>query len=671
MPNRLADETSPYLRQHAENPVDWYPWGAEALARARAEDKPILLSIGYSACHWCHVMAHESFEDAATADVMNRLFVNVKVDREERPDLDHVYQLTHQLIARRGGGWPLTVFLSPDLTPFFSGTYFPPQPRHGLPAFRDLLARVENFYRTRRADIGEQSEAIRDALARMEPAAPGEAMAWSGQPVGTAAEALRAQFDTIDGGFGGAPKFPQPHLLAFYLRHQSEQALFTLRKMAEGGIYDQVGGGFCRYSVDGQWMIPHFEKMLYDNGLLLALYADAYVLSRETLFARVAEQTVEWALREMRAADGGFFSALDADSEGEEGRFYVWARNDVRALLTADEFAVVAPHYGLDSTPNFEGHWHLHVAKPLDEVAHGLGRSRDEVRGLLDSARAKLFAARSARVRPGLDDKILTAWNALMIRGLARAARVFDRADWLAAAQRAVDFLRRDVWREGKLFATYQGGQPRHAGYLDDHAFLLDALLEQLQTSFRRADYDFALALARALLERFEDRAAGGFFFTSHDHEALLHRSKPVEDHSIPSGNGVAAFALQRLAHLSGDPAHAAAAQRCLRLFHAVLRESPHYVPTLLGVLEETLAPPQSIVLRGPAGELPAWQRALAARYLPHTMVFAVPSEERDLPALLSPPAGDRVQAYVCTGTSCLPPVEDLNALASMLPRAV
>ena len=669
--NRLGKETSPYLRQHAENPVDWFPWGPEALERARNEGKPILLSIGYSACHWCHVMAHESFEDAATAALMNRLYVNIKVDREERPDLDHLYQTTHRLLSERGGGgWPLTVLLTPDRVPFFSGTYFPRTPRHGLPGFADLLERAEQIYRRQPEDIERLGAQLREALGRSEPIAPASAQAWDWQPIEAAVTALAAQIDPIEGGIGGAgsgPKFPQPQRLGFALRHAAEPVVLTLRKMADGGIYDQVGGGFCRYSVDARWAIPHFEKMLYDNGALLSLYCDAFLLTGEPRFAQVVEQSIAWVVREMRAPAGGFYSALDADSEGEEGRFYVWSRDEVVALLTADEFAVVRAHYGFDGAPNFEGHWHLRVAKSLDAVAAALGRSLLDASGLLQSARAKLLHARAQRIRPGRDDKILTSWNALLLHGLARAARVFNRADWLELAMATADFLRTELFCDGDLYATFQDGAARHRGYLDDVAFLLAALLELMQAGFRRTDLDFACLLGRTLLERFEDPQEGGFFFTGHDHEPLFHRAKPVEDNATPGGNGVAAFALQRLAHLTGDLTYGAAAERTLNLFHAYLRQVPHAVPSLLGALEEHLAPPRFVVLRGPTALLAPWQRALAARFDPHLMAFAIDAEVDGLPLPLEHPLTDHVAAYVCTGTTCLPAVSDLAELQAVL----
>jgi uncharacterized protein YyaL (SSP411 family) len=669
--NRLGKETSPYLRQHASNPVDWFPWGPEALERARAEGKPILLSIGYSACHWCHVMAHESFEDAATAALMNRLYINIKVDREERPDLDHLYQATHRLLAERsGGGWPLTVLLTPERVPFFSGTYLPPTSRHGLPAFRDLLERAAQVFHSKPQEIARLGEQLHEALERGEPMAPTGAREWDAEPVRMAAATLAAHIDPLEGGFGGAatgPKFPQPQRLAFGLRHVPAPVVLTLRKMADGGIYDQVGGGFCRYSVDAHWTIPHFEKMLYDNGALLALYADAYLVTGDERFAQVVEETIVWAEREMRAPAGGFFSALDADSDGEEGLFYVWSREEVAACLSADEFALAAAYWGLDEPPNFEGKWHLRIARALPDVATALGHPVGAAVALLQAARAKLLRVRASRVRPGLDDKVLTAWNALMVRGLARAARVFARDDWLGLAQSTVDFLRLQLWRDERLFATFQSGSARHPAYLDDVAFLLDALLELMQARFRPIDLQFAQTLARTLVERFEDPQDGGFFFTSHDHEPLLHRAKPVEDNATPGGNGVAALALQRLAHITGESAYGVAAERTLSLFDAYLRQAPHAVPTLLGALEEFLVPPQLVILRGPAADLMAWQRELATRFAPHTLVFALPNDTDGLPAGLAHPATEHAAAYVCVGTACLPPITDLEQLKTTL----
>lgn len=579
MPNTLARSTSPYLLQHAGNPVDWQAWSEAILAQARAEDKPILLSIGYSACHWCHVMAHESFEDAATAAVMNRLFVNIKVDREERPDLDQIYQTAHQMLTGRAGGWPLTLFLTPEGTPFYGGTYFPKEPRHGLPGFVELCERIGEIWRTRRHDIGAQN---RELLAAMNRAGPQATVELDDQPIAHLRAILLGSFDREHGGFEGAPKFPHPTDLAFLLHRPNDPeahdaALFTLRRMAEGGIHDQLGGGFCRYSVDERWEIPHFEKMLYDNGPLLGLYADAFALTGDACFRAVAEGIAGWLLREMTSPAGAFYSALDADSEGEEGRFYVWDRAQVEMLLTPQESALARRHWGFDQPPNFEGrYWHLKVAAP--RAAHETA--------LLEAARTKLFAARELRVRPGCDDKILTSWNALMIEGLTRAARIFERPDWLAAARRALDFLHARHWRDGRLLATSRHGHAHLPAYLDDYAFLLAALLELMETDRREMDAIFARELAEALLAHFEDKENGGFFFTAHDHETLIQRPKAPHDNALPSGNGVAALALQRLGHRRGEGRYLGAARRAVQAFAAQLAGRPAGCATLLRVLE-------------------------------------------------------------------------------------
>jgi uncharacterized protein YyaL (SSP411 family) len=669
MTNRLATEPSPYLQQHAGNPVDWYPWGEEALDRARREDKPILLSIGYSACHWCHVMAHDCFEDDEVAAAMNRLFVNIKVDREERPDLDQIYQAAHQLLTQRGGGWPLTVFLTPDQTPFFAGTYFPKTPRYQLPGFIDLMENVARAWHERRNEVLAQNRAVRDLLARQQPAPDGQPELTNAL-LGEAVRDLGRAFDPVWGGFSPAPKFPRPGELFFLLRQAQrgdaqarDMALFTLEKMASGGVVDQFGGGFCRYSVDEQWAIPHFEKMLYDNGPLLHLYADAWALSGKALFADCAEDIVDWLLREMRAPEGGFYSALDADSEGHEGKFYVWTPDEVRARLSAEEYAVAAPVYGFDLPPNFENaYWNPILARSLNEVATELGLPASEAAARLDSARAKLFAVRETRVHPGRDDKQLTSWNALMIGGLAHAGRVMNRPDWVAAALAALDFLRANLWRGGRLFASFKHGEARLNAYLDDYAFLLDALLETLQADYRKQDMTWAQELGEALLAHFEDADAGGFFFTSHDHEALVSRPKPAYDNATPSGNGVAALALQRLGYLLGEPRYLEAATRCLHLFHAQMTQQPIAYPTLLAVLDEALAPPRVILLRGPADALGEWTATLGPKLGARDLVLALPNG-LEVPAALAKPESDRPAVWICSGTACQPPLTDLAAV--------
>ncbi len=664
--NRLAGETSPYLLQHASNPVEWHPWGETAIAKARAEDRPILLSIGYSACHWCHVMAHESFEDEATATVMNRLFVNVKVDREERPDLDKVYQLAHQVLTQRGGGWPLTMFLAPDdLVPFFGGTYFPKEPRYGMPAFTELLARVAGFYRGQRDSVRSQNESLRGVFREILPPAPQADAALTREPLEVARQRLAASFDPLNGGFGHAPKFPHPASLELLLREKDTRpmALLTLRRMSEGGIFDQLGGGFCRYSVDPFWMIPHFEKMLYDNGALLALLAQASVTADDSALREAARATAGWALGEMRAPGGGFYAALDADSEGHEGKFYVWQREEVERLLAPDEFRAFARRYGLDREPNFEGAWHLHAFVGLEDLARELGTPVEHLQGLLAAARAKLLAVRAARVRPGLDDKILTAWNGLMIQGLAVAGRLLAAPALTDAALAAIDFLRRESWRDGRLYAAWKGSAARFPAYLDDYVFLLEALLEALQSRFRSEDLEFASRIADALLERFADREYGGFWFTAEGADTPLGRSKGFVDEAMASGNGVAARALARLGWLTGETRYLDAAEATVRAGHAALARVPEAHAALLIALEEYLEPVDLVIVRGQGEELAAWLAALAGTYAPRRMVIGIPADARGLPeALASKRAKATTVAYVCRGRVCSEPIERLDA---------
>ena len=672
MPNRLAHETSPYLQQHADNPVDWHPWGEDALRLAREQDKPILLSVGYSACHWCHVMAHESFEDPEVAAVMNRLFVNIKVDREERPDIDQIYQTAHHMLTQRAGGWPLTMFLTPDQRPFFGGTYFPKTARYSLPGFGELLERVAQAYREQGQAIAAQNEELVAMLGQTLPAAAAPSASLDPAPITAALEQLKGIFDPVHGGLGGAPKFPHPAELELCLREgvlradarARHVALFTLQKMAEGGVYDQLGGGFCRYSVDQYWMIPHFEKMLYDNGPLLRLCADAWLVTGEPLLRQVCEETAGWVMREMHSPEGGYYSSLDADSEHEEGKFYVWSREDTAAVLDEEEYAVATAVYGLDQTANFEGRqWHLRIALSPERAAQRLGLAAGAAQAILERARQKLFAAREQRVRPGRDEKILTAWNALMIHGMLHAGRVLGRADWIASARRALDFLRANLWKDGRLLATFKDGRAHLNAYLDDHAFLLAALLESMQADFRRADLDFAVALADLLLTQFEDLERGGFFFTSHDHEPLILRPKPGFDNATPSGNGVAALALQRLGHLLGDTRYLHAAERTLRLFYPQLARHASGLATLCTALAEHADPPVVTVLRGDAQASETWQTALAQRYAPASLALALDAAEPDLPPALDKPVRAGVNAWVCRGVNCLAPIGELDML--------
>ena len=672
MPNRLSEETSPYLQQHADNPVDWYAWNEETLRIARELDKPILLSVGYSACHWCHVMAHESFEDNDVAAVMNRLFINIKVDREERPDLDQIYQTAHSLLTRRNGGWPLTMFLSPDGTPFFGGTYFPKEPRYNLPGFPGLLERVAQFYAENRDELIEQGKQLVAALAGNLPQAVIGGVQLSAAPLAPAAQQLNSNFDPVTGGFGGAPKFLHPAELDYLLRYSQQNddatsqhsVLFTLEQMAQGGLYDQLGGGFCRYSVDERWDIPHFEKMLYDNGPLLSLYCDAWQCSKQPLFSHTVEQTATWVMREMQAPEGGYFSSLDADSEHEEGKFYVWQRDEIRKLLSSDEYAVTASHYGLNRSANFENHaWNLRISQPLSEIAHELNITLEEATSRLTNARLKLWTARELRIRPGRDEKILGSWNGMMIAGMARAAQVFNRPDWLYSAQQAMRFIQHTLWKDGKLLATYKDGKAHLNAYLDDYAFLLDAALQLMQAEYRHTDYEFAIQLADAILARFEDRENGGFYFTSHDHETLIQRNKVAQDNASPSGNGIAAQALQRLALLSGESKYSDAAERCLKLFLPALEQAGSYHSSLCTALAEYLQSASVLVLRGTGSDMPTWQQTLRSRYMPEVMIFALTENAENLPDTLNKPLTNKTTAWLCQGTQCLPPITLLDDL--------
>jgi uncharacterized protein YyaL (SSP411 family) len=695
--NRLAGESSPYLRQHADNPVHWQPWDNAALALARETGKPILLSIGYSACHWCHVMARESFADPATARRMNALFVNIKVDREERPDLDQIYQRAHLLIQQRGGGWPLTMFLTPaEHIPFFGGTYFPPAARHGLPAFVDVLERVAEFYRTRGDEIARDGAAIVEALDRLNgDTAAGSSVAGTTvldrDPLERARAVIAANFDSRHGGFGTAPKFPQATLLEWLLQGWADSvtsasgeedadlrtfALYTMERMGLGGLFDQLSGGFFRYSVDDAWIIPHFEKMLYDNGPLLGLFARAARLSGDERFARIAHATAAWLREQMQAGHGGFYATIDADANGEEGGWYLWQNTQARRHI-GDEtnWQITSRVFGLDRSPNFEDKWHLTIVADPEEVAEELEMSAPEVARRLDLARAALRQARAQRPAPAVDDKILTAWNALAIRGLAEAARALEKPDYADTATRAVDFITAELWQDGRLLATHKDGRSRLPAYLDDYVLLASALLALLEVRWRASDLDLAVALADALLEHFEDSEGGGFFFTAHDHEALIHRPKPFEDSSTPSGNGVAVQVLTKLGHLLGRSRYLQAAERTLQAGWGALVQRPQACAGMLLGLARYLDPQPTVILRGDGEALAAWQRRLFSqpgwRAAENATLLPIPRDTADaelMDDLQQRVATDApVTAYVCRGNRCLPPVTTPEALLAAL----
>lgn len=678
--NRLAQQTSPYLLQHATNPVAWQPWDATALEWARQADKPILLSIGYSACHWCHVMAHESFEDEETAALMNTLFVNIKVDREERPDLDKIYQTAHSMLSEgRGGGWPLTIFIAPDTRiPFFSGTYFPKEARYGMLPFKEVLRRIAAYYQEHKADIARLGEAVQANFARMgEHEGGGESQVITHAALDIARAQLAASFDSTYGGFGAAPKFPHSTHLGFLLRHWSatrahgvadershEMVLHTLRGMARGGLFDHLGGGFFRYSTDERWMIPHFEKMLYDNGLLLSIYSEAALAFDDAELRQVAQATADWAITEMQAPEGGFYSSLDADSDGHEGAYYLWSAEDIKRLLEPTLYPLVASRYGLDHPPNFEGRWHLCVSAELESIANGNDIDSASVEQQLATAKARLYLERQQRIKPQRDNKQLVSWNALMIKGLADCGRALAEPRYIDAAARAIDFVRNQLWNGESLHGSYTNAQISSPAFADDYAYLMDALGTMLQTAWRRADLEFAIALADTLLAQFYDAERGGFFFTSHQHEALIHRPKDFADEAMPSANGVAAFALSRLGHLCGDIRYLDAAEKTIKAAWPAIMRLPYIHDSLLIAADEQLHPPRLIVVRSNDKKgLPGLQQ-----FKPKRMLVIIPTDEVNLPGVLAQmvPTGD-FTAYVCEGLSCSAPLTDPQAVREVL----
>jgi uncharacterized protein len=655
MSNRLAQETSPYLLQHRDNPVDWHPWGEEALARARSEDRPILLSVGYSACHWCHVMERESFEDAETAAYMNEHFVCIKVDREERPDIDALYMEAVQAISGQGG-WPMTVFLDPEGVPFYGGTYFPPDEGRGMPSFRMVMEAVVDAFERKRDEIHERAPQMRARLAAIAQVEPAPDTPQAPMLIEAVAQ-LRAAADMRRGGFGSAPKFPPASALELLLaRGEREVTEKTLDGMMAGGIYDQLGGGFARYSVDADWLVPHFEKMLYDNALLARAYLHGRQVFGHERYRRACEETLDWALREMRGPEGGFYSALDADSEGEEGRFYVWTPEQISEVL-GDGTRDVIDFYGVSESGNFEGRNILHLAGGVD-AARPDG---------LDEARQALYEARAKRVWPGLDDKRLTSWNALMIGALAEAGAVLERDDYLDAARACAGFIW-DQMRDpdGNLLRTYKDGRAHLNAYLEDHAFLLEALLTLYEATFEQHWFERAQSLAETMIARFADGERGGFFSTSDDHESLIARRKEIGDHPIPSGNSAAAMGLLRLSALTGERAYRTHAESVFRLFAQPASQHPEAFAHLLRAIDFHLAPTKEVALVG--DDLTNLARVVRAEHRPH-LVLAGGPEGSTVPALLRdrPTINGSPAAYVCESFACKQPVTDAPALAALL----
>jgi uncharacterized protein YyaL (SSP411 family) len=702
MPNHLASESSPYLLQHQNNPVDWHPWGPEAIERARRENKPIFLSIGYSACHWCHVMEHESFENEPIARYLNEHFISIKVDREERPDLDQIYMNAVQMMTGRGG-WPMSVFLTPDLKPFYGGTYWPPTPRMGMPGFEQILVAVNDAWRNRREALFKQADELTSHLQTPLPmgegvdghrraavvGTPGEGLQIDNarQLLDNASRALQRSFDHRQGGFGSAPKFPHSMdlqlLLRLWKRKPREDLLnmvtFTLDKMAAGGIYDHLAGGFARYSVDERWLVPHFEKMLYDNALLTSAYLDAYLVTHEERFARVVRETCDYILSYMTDPAGGFHSTEDADSEGEEGKFYVWTPAEIKSILgdqAGERFCYV---YDVSEAGNFEhGKSILNLPKTIEQCAALKGWNLEELKQELAESRAKLLAIRDQRVRPGKDDKILVSWNALMIDALARASHVVEESEYLTAAEKAAHFILRQMSRsDGRLLHTWRHGQARLDAYLDDYSYLVNALITLYEATFNERWIDEAVRLADTMLQHFEDKARGGFFFTADDHEQLIARNKDLHDASVPSGNAMAATALFRLGKLSGRTDHLHSAVHTLSMADSVMERMPTAVGQMLIALDMWLGPMQELVLLG-GSDNEASKTALShlqQSYLPNTVQAYRPAN--------APPAKGPLESlfagrraidnqptlYICQNFTCQAPITGLAQIQTALAK--
>jgi uncharacterized protein len=672
-PNRLITEASPYLRQHAKNPVDWYPWGKEALSRAKAEDKPILLSIGYSACHWCHVMAHECFENIEIAALMNQDFINVKVDREERPDLDEIYQKAAQVFLGRGGGWPLTMFLTPDQEPFYGGTYFPPSPRHNLPGFPEVMRGVVEAYRNHREDVCKNVEKVKTGLLRVGTPQPSTDPLTDGL-FDEAAKSLGQFFDPVHGGFGDGPKFPTVPPLSLLLRQTArtkdvsyqELVLLQLRTMAAGGIYDHLGGGFHRYSVDGQWLIPHFEKMLYDNAQLVRIYLDGWRLTREDRFREVVGETLEYVRRELTHPDGAFYAAQDADSEGHEGAYFVWGPGEIVSVLGANAAEEFCRHYGVTESGNFEG---MNVLNRLG----GTQIAPDALQALRH-ARVKLLAARERRIKPERDDNILTSWNAMMVSAYLDAYQAFGLPAYLTAAERALTFLLDYAVENGRVYRAVTAGKGRVNGYLDDAACLAAALLDAFEATSHRWYLEQAREMTDHLLDRYWDEGAGGCFYTSRDHEALLHRMKSGTDSAIPSGNAIVALVLLRLFSFTREQQYYDRAEHLFRVFRSVMGHNAYGSSAMLCSLDWYLTTPKEIVVLGTRGDArtESLLSTVHQRYLPNRTVLVADTTRRvgesDLPlAAGKATVNGHPTAFVCHRQTCSSPVTERRQLELLL----
>ncbi len=677
--NRLIHEKSPYLLQHAHNPVDWYPWGEEAFSKAKRENKPILLSIGYSSCHWCHVMEKESFEDETIAQIMNEHFVNIKVDREERPDVDEMYMSAVQLMTG-SGGWPMTLFLTPDLIPFHAGTYFPPEDRGGMPGFKRVLKVVSEYYHSNLGEVEKIATHIKDAIQQMISISPHEEE-MDDKIFISAFDTLKKQFDPIYGGFGKAPKFPNSLAISFLLRYWkrtgSQEALsiveLTLEKMAEGGIYDHLGGGFHRYSVDERWLIPHFEKMLYDNALISRIYFEAYQATRKEKYRRVGEETLQYVLREMRSPEGGFYSTQDADSEGKEGKFYTWTRNEVKQVLGREIGTPFCAYYGVSQHGNFEQDSSvLHIDSTLEKVSQLYGISVEDLKKQLEEGRKKLFFHRERRVKPDRDEKVLTSWNGLMISSLVDGFKVTEKEDYLHAARDGAQFILQKMKRDGDLLRVYFKGISQVKGYSEDYAFFIQALIDLYECTFdirwlKEADY-----LNQKMIERFWDEKEGGFFFTGKGNGAPIARPKNPYDQALPSANSVAVFNLIRLGFLKGDESLKKMAERILRLFYPFFSKHPLSLPNWLSGLSFFLWP-EEIGLVGSKNDprIKSILKMIHLTYLPNKILsLRDPQESLEgkwFPFLMEKVIEETPTLFVCKNSTCLPPIKDEREMEKIL----
>jgi uncharacterized protein len=674
MPNQLIHETSPYLLQHAHNPVEWYPWGEEAFEKARRENKPVLLSIGYSACHWCHVMAHESFENEDIAKLMNQLFVNIKVDREERPDLDQIYMNAVQMMTHHGG-WPMTVFLTPDAVPFYGGTYYPPQDRYNMPGFPRVLISVSEAYRERQDDIRETGVSLLNELRRL------SATSGSDQPVekdllDAAYVGIVRSYDSINGGFGGAPKFPPAMALEFLLRTHArtgnrealEMVRHTCKQMGGGGMYDQLGGGFHRYSTDAKWLVPHFEKMLYDNALLSRLYLHYFQVTEERSARQTAEGILDYVLREMTHTSGGFYSTQDADSEGHEGKFFVWDIEEIRSTLGERDAELFSSYYNITPSGNFEGKNIPNVTRSLDRVAEQNHVSVPDLEASLNESRRKLFELRETRIKPGRDEKILTAWNGLMMASFAEAGVILNRPDYTDAARRNAEFVLSNLRKDGNLLRTWKDGVAKFNGYLEDYSFLIEGLVTLYETTGEFRWLEEAQGLTERMIEEFWDNEGGGFFFTGKSHEDLIVRSKDYFDNATPSGNSVAAMALLRLAVLTGKENYRNLAVAVLREISDSARRYPSGFGYALSAADFSLATPKEVaIVAKDLDDIQPLLKEAWRRYLPNKVVAPGFGGE-NIPLLENRPLqNDRATAYVCEHYTCQQPVNEASELATQL----